>query len=35
MDTEPRTLTAQESRLLQANAAEVAEEIERLAEVAN
>jgi predicted PurR-regulated permease PerM/GAF domain-containing protein len=35
MDTEPRTLTAQESRLLQANAEEVAEEIERLAEVAN
>jgi GAF domain-containing protein len=32
MDTEPRTLTAQESRLLQANAEEVAEEIERLAE---
>jgi predicted PurR-regulated permease PerM/GAF domain-containing protein len=35
MDTEPRTLTAQESRLLKANADEVAEEIERLAEVAN
>jgi predicted PurR-regulated permease PerM/GAF domain-containing protein len=34
MDTEPRTLNVQESRLLQANAAEVAEEIERLAEVA-
>jgi GAF domain-containing protein len=35
MDTEPRTLNAQESRLLKANADEVAEEIERLAEVAN
>ncbi len=35
MDTEPRTLTAQESRLLQANADEVGEEIERLAEVAS
>ncbi|MEK7951350.1 AI-2E family transporter [Luteolibacter soli] len=33
MDTEPRRLTAQESRLLKANAEEVAEEIERLAEV--
>ncbi|MCW1926128.1 AI-2E family transporter [Luteolibacter arcticus] len=33
MDTEPRSLTPQESRLLKANAAEVAEEIERLAEV--
>jgi len=34
MDTEPRSLTPQESRLLKANAAEVAEEIERLTEVA-
>jgi len=32
MDTEPRTLTAQERRMLQANAEEVAGEIERLAE---
>ena len=35
MDNEPRTLNAQERRLLKANADEVAEEIERLAEVAN
>ncbi|MCW1887746.1 AI-2E family transporter [Luteolibacter flavescens] len=33
MDTEPRQLNRQESRLLQANAAEIAEELERLAEV--
>lgn len=32
MDTEPRSLAPQERRLLEANAAEVAEEIERMAE---